>query len=99
MRPDEVAVFVIDIDFFFACPDFKFLSQIFPWHAIMDLVEGEGESCATLTVFRSRYSKQLGGRGKRVSFSSVYKEVVPGISEPFKGLSVLSIHLFHQDAV
>ena len=43
MRPDEVAVFVIDIDFFFPCPDLKFLSQIFPWHAIMDLVEGEGE--------------------------------------------------------
>lgn len=43
MRPDEVAVFVINIDFFFTCLDFKFLSQIFSGHAIMDLVEGEGE--------------------------------------------------------
>ncbi|MEX3031206.1 hypothetical protein, partial [[Clostridium] scindens] len=30
-------------NFFFACPDLKFLSKIFPGHAIMDLVEGEGE--------------------------------------------------------
>ena len=36
-------MFVIDMDFFCTNPDFKFLSQIFPGHAIMNLDEGEGK--------------------------------------------------------
>src|SRR5699024_1144428 len=99
MRPDKVAVFVIDIDFFFACPDFKFLSQIFPWHAIMDLVEGEGEILCYFYSLSFKVFEAAGRKRQKGLLFFCYKEVVPGISEPFKGLSVLSIHLFHQDAV
>ena len=43
MRPDVVTMFVVDIDFFFTCTNFNFLLKILAEHAIMDLIEGEGE--------------------------------------------------------
>ena len=99
MRPDEVAVFVIDIDFFFPCPDLKFLSQIFPGHAIMDLVEGEGEILCYFNSLSFKIFKTAGRKRQEGLLLFCCKEIVPGIGESFKGFPVLGIHLFHQDTV
>ena len=99
MRPDEVAVFVIDIDFFFPCPDLKFLSQIFPGHAIMDFVEGEGEILCYFNSLSFKIFKTTGRKRQESLLLFCCKEIVPGIGEPLKRLPVLGIHLFHQDTV
>ena len=59
-------MFVIDMDFFCTNPDFKFLSQIFPGHAIMDLDEGEGK---ILCYFSSlSFHKDVHGNNFYVAF-------------------------------
>ena len=99
MRPDEVAVFVINIDFFFTCLDFKFLSQIFSGHAIMDLVEGEGEILCYFNRLTFKVFKAVGRKGQKGLLLFCFKEIIPGVGEPLKGSSVLGCHLFHQNAV
>ena len=47
-------------------PDFKFLSQIFPGHAIMNLDEGEGKilcyfSSLSFKIFKTASRKNVGG--------------------------------------
>ena len=99
MCTDEITVFIIDIDFFFSCPDLKFLSQIFPGHAIMDLVEGEGEILCYFNGLSFQVFKAVGRKGQKSLLLFCCKEIVPGIRESFKGFPVFSGHLLHQDAV
>ena len=99
MCPDEVTVFIIDIDFFFACPDLKLLSQIFPGHAIIDLVEGEGEILCYFNGLSFKVFEAVGRKRQKSLLLFCCKEIISGISESFKGLPVLNIHLFHQDTV
>src|SRR5699024_6728780 len=99
MRPNEISVFIIDIDLFFPCPDLKFLSQIFPRHAIMDLVEGEGEILCYFNSLSFKVFESAGRKWQERLLLFCCKEIVPGIGEAIKGLPVLSIHPFHQDTV
>ena len=79
MCPDVVAVFIIDIDLFFPCPDLKFLSQIFPGHAIMDLVEGEGEILCYFNSLSFKIFKTAGRKRQEGLLLFCCKEIVPGM--------------------
>ena len=99
MSSDVITVLVVNIDFLFACPDFKFLSQIFPWHAIMDFVEGEGEILCYFNNLPFKVFEAIGWKGQKRLLLFCCKEIISGIGESFEGLAVLLVYLFHQDAV
>ena len=89
MSSNVIAVLVVNIDFLFSSPNLRFLSQIFPWHAIMDFVEGEEEILCYFNGLSFQVFESTGWKRQKSLLLFCCKEILPGIGEPFKGLAVL----------